>query len=147
MEPLSGHKKIVATPCGAYLRHLAMHMGGREGSTAGTMAVQVVGCSGARESPMHTNGFQAPQALQDGTRHQTGTLTHRLLRMVLENTMSPAPCCLMSIPPTPSLAPVVRVKPRGTEHLLQAMKSTAPWHCKVQQKDTPEGMLPYQQHP
>lgn len=132
MEPLSGHKKIVPTPHGAYLRHLAMHMGGREGSTADTRAVQAVGCSGgqhrARKSPMATNGFQAPQALQDGTRHQTGVLTHRLLRTVLENTASPAPCCLMSISPTPPLGPAVRVKPHGTEHLLQVMKSTAPQH-------------------
>lgn len=134
MEPLSGHKKIVPTPYGAYLRHLAVHMGGREGSTADTRAVQVVGCSGgqhrARKSPMATNGFQAPQALQDGTRHQTGMLTHRLLRTVLEDTASPAPCCLMSTSPTPPLGPAVRVKPHRTEHLLQVMKSTAPQHCK-----------------
>lgn len=96
---------------------------------------------------MATNGFQAPQALQDGTRHQTGVLTHRLLRTVLENTASPAPCCLMSILPTPPLGPAIRVKPHGTEHLSQVMKSTAPQHSKGQHKDTPEGMLPCQQHP
>jgi len=86
MKPLSGHKKIVPTPHGAYLRHLAMHTGGRERSAAGTRAVQVVGCTAtqhhARESPMATNQVQAPQALWDSARHQTSTLTCRLLRTV-----------------------------------------------------------------
>lgn len=78
MEPLSGHKKIVPGPHGAYLRHLAVHMGGGEGRAEGTGGLQAVGCSGeqhrAKDIPMATNTFQAPQALQDGTGQQTGTL-------------------------------------------------------------------------
>lgn len=107
MEPLSGHKKIASTPHGAYLRHLPMHMGGTEGSAAGTRAARVVGHSRgqhhARESPMATQRFQAPQVLQDGARHQTGVPTHRLPRTVLEN-KSPTPCCLMSASSTPPLS-------------------------------------------
>lgn len=33
MEPLSGPKKIVPNPQGVHLRHLALHMGGRGGSS------------------------------------------------------------------------------------------------------------------
>lgn len=110
MEPLSGHKKIVPTPHGGYLGHLAMHMGGIKGSTAGSRDGQEVRCSvgqhQAIESPLATNRFQATQPLQDSTRHLD---KHTDPHAPWGSDKIHVTSSLLSILPTPSQVPVVKV--------------------------------------